>query len=190
MLISIILIYVLHIQQAYGEIMSKSGVDLESLRKYFEGLRALRFEEKKRKCRSVRELAHYLCSMKVKEVLNEHGVFGCELVNYTSFARKILGEVFTNGAEFLDDLLDCYEKVWIKRFGVKPELLKEAEFIILATLENMDKIELEYLRMHNPEEYKKRLEQLEEKEREEIESSEAKTLEEKLRRIRQKYKIT
>ena len=60
----------------------------------------------------------------------------------------------------------------------------------MATLENMDKIELEYLRMHNPEEYKKRLEQLEEEEKKEIESSEAETLEEKLRRIRQKYKIT
>ena len=170
--------------------MSKSRVDLESLRKYFEGLRALRFEEKKRKCRSVRELAHYLCIMKVKEVLNEHGVFGCELVNYTSFARKILGEVFNHGAEFLDDFFDCYEKVWIKRFGVKPELLKEVEFIILATLENMDKIELEYLRMHHPEEYKKRLEQLEEGERKEIESSEAKTLEEKMRQIRRKFRVT
>jgi len=190
MFMSIIFIYGLHIHQAYGEIMSKSRVDLESLRKYFDGLRALRFEEKKRKCRSVRELAHYLCSMKVKQVLNEHRVFGCELVNYTSFARKILGEVFNHGAEFLDDLVDCYEKVWIKRFGVKPELLKEVEFIILATLENMDKIELEYLRMHNPEEYKKRLEQLEEEERKEIESSEAETLEEKLRRIRQKFRVT
>jgi len=183
-------IYILYIRQSYGEDMSKRRVELESLRKYFEGLRALRFEEKKRKCRSVRELAHYLCIMKVKEVLNEDGVFGCELVNYTSFARKILGEVFNHGAEFLDDLLDCYEKIWIKRFGAKPELLGKVELVILATLENMDKIELEYLRMHNPEEYEKRLEQLEEKEREEIESSEAKTLEEKLRRIRQKYKIT
>ena len=184
------MIYILYVHEAYGEAMSKSGVDLESLRKYFEGLRALRFEEKKRKCRSVRELAHYLCIMKVKEVLNQDGVFGCELVNYTSFARKILGEVFNHGAEFLDDLLDCYEKIWIKRFGAKPELLGKVELVILATLENMDKIELEYLRMHNPEEYKKRLEQLEEEERKEIESSEAETLEEKLRRIRQKFRVT
>jgi len=76
---------------------------------------------------------HYL-TLVVKDFLIENGVHGPQLIDYVSYARKVIAEALEYGLEFLPYLLWVYERIWIKKYNVDQKILRKIEKIISSAL--------------------------------------------------------
>jgi hypothetical protein len=126
----------------YNEVKNKMESQyLSNLIKQYQRRKKL---ERILKARSFKEFLTIRVEMEVKDELMDKGLAGSELLTYLGFTKKVLREAIICGTNYIDDIMNLYEKVWLEKYKVNADFIKICEEVIINNLKNIEIIESDY----------------------------------------------